>query len=295
MTHAKARKGIILSGGTGTRLHPSTIAVSKQLMPVYDKPMIYYPLSVLMEAGVREILIITTPHDKDAFVTLLGDGAQWGVKFTFAVQPTPRGLADALIIGETFLDGGPCVLILGDNLFFGETFSNGLKAVMEQEKGATVFGYRVNDPQRYGVVEFDSENRAISIKEKPKKPKSDYAVTGLYFYDEHAPKYAKQIVPSKRYELEITSLNQIYLERGELQVQKLSSGTTWLDTGTHASLFQAASFVKVVEDRQGVRICCPEIVAYENGWISKSDLLSLSEPLEKSGYGRFLRHVAERK
>ena len=289
----KRRKGIILSGGTGSRLHPSTIAVSKQLMPVYDKPMIYYPLCVLMEAGIKEILIITTPHEKEAFVRLLGDGARWGVAFTYAVQDKPRGLAEALLIGEEFLAGDPCVLILGDNLFFGETFSSGLKDAMGQGTGATVFGYRVNDPQRYGVVTFDSDGRVVSIIEKPEKPTSNYAVTGLYFYDEHAPTYAKQIKPSSRYELEITSLNQIYLDRGELQVQKLPAGTTWLDTGTHASLFQAASFVNVLEERQGVRICCPEIAAYRNGWIDRAQLLTLSKPLESSGYGMFLRRIAE--
>lgn len=287
------RKGIILSGGTGTRLHPSTIAVSKQLMPVYDKPMIYYPLCVLLDAGVREILIITTPHDKESFELLLGDGSRWGVQFTYAVQPKPRGLAEALIIGEDFLAGDPCVLILGDNLFFGEAFTAGLKEAMMQDSGATVFGYRVNDPERYGVVEFDENGRAVSIVEKPEQPRSNYAVTGLYFYDGQAPKYAKEIKPSGRYELEITSLNEIYLNRGELQVEKLSSGTTWLDTGTHASLFQAASFVNVLEQRQGIRICCPEVSSFKNGWIDRVQLLALSKPLEKSGYGRYLRQVAE--
>ncbi len=293
MNSKPQRKGIILSGGTGTRLHPSTIAVSKQLMPVYDKPMIYYPLCVLMEAGIKDILIITTPHDRSAFEKLLGDGKRWGVSFTYAEQAKPRGLAEALLIGEAFLDGGPCVLILGDNLFFGETFSSGLKQAMSKIDGATVFGYRVNDPQRYGVVEFDDNNRVVSIVEKPKKPKSNYAVTGLYFYDEHAPQYARAIKPSKRYELEITSLNEIYLERGELNVELLSGGTTWLDTGTHGSLFQAASFVSVVQERQGIRICCPEVIAFNNDWIDKAQLLEVAKPLEKSGYGKYLKRVAE--
>lgn len=293
MTDFSTRKGIILSGGTGSRLHPSTIAVSKQLMPVYDKPMIYYPLCVLMEAGIREILIITTPHEKESFVRLLGDGSRWGVSFTYAVQPEPRGLAEALLIGEDFLEGRSCALILGDNLFFGETFSSGLKHAMGQTSGATVFGYRVNDPERYGVVTFDEDNKVVSIIEKPENPTSNYAVTGLYFYDEKASIYAREIKPSQRYELEITSLNQIYLERGALKVQKLPAGTTWLDTGTHASLFQAASFVSVVQQRQGLRICCPEVAAFRNGWIDRAQLLALSQPLEKSGYGRFLRDVAE--
>lgn len=286
------RKGIILSGGTGTRLHPSTIAVSKQLMPVYDKPMIYYPLCVLMEAGVQDILIITTPHDRPAFEKLLGNGQSWGLNLSYAVQAEPRGLAEALIIGEDFLEGGPSVLILGDNLFFGEAFTKGLKTATQQSAGATVFGYQVKDPERYGVVAFDDENRVVSIVEKPEQPQSNYAVTGLYFYDEYAPAYAKTIKPSGRYELEITSLNEIYLERGELQVELLSSGTTWLDTGTHASLFAAASFVNVLEQRQGIRICCPEVVAFNNGWIDRNALTDLAKPLEKSGYGQYLSKVA---
>ena len=230
------RKGIILAGGTGTRLHPSTIAISKQLMPVYDKPMIYYPLCVLMEAGIREIMIITTPHDQAAFKTLLQDGKQWGVSLTFAVQSAPRGIAEALIIAEDFLDGGPSVLVLGDNLFFGETFSKGLEAAMARRDGASVFGFRVNDPQRYGVVEFDKAGKVLSIEEKPTTPKSNYAVTGLYFYDKYAPQYAKDIAPSARQEVEITALNQIYLSKGQLHVELLGGGTTWLDTGTHKSL-----------------------------------------------------------
>ena len=286
------RKGIILAGGTGTRLHPSTIAISKQLMPVYDKPMIYYPLSVLMEAGIREIMVITTPHDQAAFKTLLHDGSQWGLSFTYAVQAAPRGIAEALIIAEDFLDGGPSVLVLGDNLFFGETFSQGLEEAMAREEGASVFGYRVNDPQRYGVVEFDEAGKVLSIEEKPETPKSNYAVTGLYFYDEHAPEYAKQIVPSARQEVEITALNQIYLANGQLHVQLLGGGTTWLDTGTHKSLFEAAQFVNVLQSRQGIRICCPEVLAYKKAWITRDELIAHADRLEKSGYGHFLRDSA---
>ena len=286
------RKGIILAGGTGTRLHPSTIAISKQLMPVYDKPMIYYPLSVLMEAGIREIMIITTPHDQAAFKTLLQDGSQWGLSLTYAIQDAPRGIAEALIIAEEFLVGGPSVLVLGDNLFFGETFSQGLEAAMARMDGASVFGYRVNDPQRYGVVEFDKAGKVLSIEEKPEAPKSNYAVTGLYFYDAHAPEYAKSITPSARQEVEITALNQIYLSKGELHVELLSGGTTWLDTGTHKSLFEAAQFVNVLQSRQGIRICCPEVLAYQKGWISREDLIIHARRLEKSGYGHYLMDVA---
>ena len=287
-----SRKGIILAGGTGTRLHPSTIAISKQLMPVYDKPMIYYPLSVLMEAGIREVMIITTPHDKAAFQTLLQDGSQWGMSLTYAVQDAPRGIAEALIIAEEFLEGGPSVLVLGDNLFFGETFSRGLEAAMARSDGASVFGYRVNDPQRYGVVEFDESGKVLSIEEKPAAPKSNYAVTGLYFYDEHAPEYAKGITPSARQEVEITALNKIYLEKDQLHVQLLGGGTTWLDTGTHKSLFEAAQFVNVLQSRQGIRICCPEVLAYNKGWITRDILISHANRLEKSGYGHYLMDVA---
>lgn len=287
-----SRKGIILAGGTGTRLHPSTIAISKQLMPVYDKPMIYYPLCVLMEAGIREVMIITTPHDKAAFETLLQDGAQWGLSLTYAVQDAPRGIAEALIIAEDFLEGGPSVLVLGDNLFFGETFSRGLEAAMTRTQGASVFGYRVNDPQRYGVVEFDEAGKVLSIEEKPTKPKSNFAVTGLYFYDEHAPQYAKQIKPSARQEVEITALNKIYLEKDQLHVQLLGGGTTWLDTGTHKSLFEAAQFVNVLQSRQGIRICCPEVLAFKKGWISRDVLIGHAKRLEKSGYGHYLMDVA---
>lgn len=290
MSHHK--KGIILAGGTGTRLHPSTIATSKQLMPVYDKPMIYYPLSVLMDAGVREILVITTPHDQTAFQTLLGDGSQWGLAFEYAIQDKPRGIAEALIIAEPFLEGSGSILILGDNLFFGETFSQGLEQAVLQDSGATVFGYRVKDPERYGVVAFDEYGKATSIEEKPAEPKSDYAVTGLYFYDHHASDYAKTIKPSQRQELEITALNQIYLERGKLQVNLLEGGTTWLDTGTHKSLFEAAQFVNVLQSRQGIRICCPEAIAYKKGWIDRDRLIQQALKLKKSGYGNFLMDVA---
>jgi len=261
-------------------------------MPVYDKPMIYYPLCVLMEAGIREIMIITTPHDKAAFQTLLQDGAQWGLSLTYAVQEAPRGIAEALIIAEDFLDGGPSVLVLGDNLFFGETFSRGLQSAMARTDGASVFGYRVNDPQRYGVVEFDEAGKVLSIEEKPPEPKSNYAVTGLYFYDEHAPKYAKNITPSARQEVEITALNKIYLAKGQLHVQLLGGGTTWLDTGTHKSLFEAAQFVNVLQSRQGIRICCPEVLAYNKGWISRDVLIEHATRLEKSGYGNYLMNVA---
>ena len=286
------RKGIILAGGTGTRLHPSTIAISKQLMPIYDKPMIYYPLSVLMEAGIREILIITTPHDQAAFKTLLQDGSQWGLSLSFQIQDAPRGIAEALIIAEDFLQGGPSVLVLGDNLFFGETFSKGLEVAMARDDGASVFGYRVNDPKRYGVVEFDKTGKVLSIEEKPEHPKSNYAVTGLYFYDKHAPKYAKEITPSARQEVEITALNQIYLNKGELHVELLGGGTTWLDTGTHKSLFEAAQFVNVLQSRQGIRICCPEVLAYQRGWINREQLILHARRLEKSGYGNYLMDVA---
>ena len=282
------RKGIILAGGSGTRLHPSTISVSKQLMPVYDKPMIYYPLSVLMDAGMRDVLIITTPQNKNAFEHLLKDGKRWGMNIQYAVQPSPDGLAQALIIAEDFLDGAPSALILGDNLFFGAGFTKATKAASKNINGATVFGYEVKNPKDYGVVGFDKNNKAISLEEKPENPASNYAVTGLYFYDANAPKYAKQVKPSARGELEITALNQIYLDREELTVQLLVEGTTWLDTGTHKSLLQAAQFVSVIEERQGKRICCPEVSAHKNNWINNEQLMALAEPLKKSGYGLYL-------
>lgn len=281
------RKGIILAGGSGTRLHPSTISVSKQLMPVFDKPMIYYPLSVLMTAGIREILIITTPHDQAAFKNLLQDGKRWGIDIKYAVQASPDGLAQALIIAEDFLDGSPSALILGDNLFFGMKFSETVINANQKISGATIFGYEVKNPSDYGVVGFDENKIAISLEEKPKNPASNYAVTGLYFYDEHASRFAKEVKPSARGELEITALNEIYLKNGTLSVELLTNGTTWLDTGTHRSLLHAAQFVSVIEERQGKRICCPEIIAYENNWIDRNQLTTLAESLKKSGYGEY--------
>ncbi len=286
------RKGIILAGGTGSRLHPSTIAVSKQLMPVYDKPMIYYPLSVLIQAGIRDIMIITTPNDKAVFEKLLSDGSQWGLNLTYATQPRPEGIAQALIISEDFLDGGPSALILGDNLFFGSNFIKSVTPIETENSGATVFGYQVEDPSAYGVVGFDSEKNVVSIIEKPTVPASNYAVTGLYFYDERAPEFAKQISPSARGELEITALNEIYLKNGDLKVVLLDSDTTWLDTGTHRSLFEAAEFVKILVSRQGVRICCPEVESFRQGWITADRLLELAKPLAKSGYGNYLKRIA---
>ena len=288
------RKGIILAGGTGSRLHPATISVSKQLMPIFDKPMIYYPLSVLMTAGISEILIITTPHDQDAFKTLLQDGKRWGINVSYAVQPKPEGLAQALIIAEEFLGGAPSALILGDNLFFGTQFTQAIKTAGLKESGATIFGYEVKNPSDYGVVGFDENGNVISVIEKPEKPASNYAVTGLYFYDQHASTYARQVTPSDRNELEITALNDIYLQAGNLEVELLKSGTTWLDTGTHRSLLQAAQFVSVIEERQGKRICCPEVIAYENDWIDRDQLAVLAKPLEKSGYGKYLYKVLAR-
>ena len=293
MSNTKPRKGIILAGGTGSRLHPATITVSKQLMPVFDKPMIYYPLSVLVQAGIRDILMITTPHDQAQFQKLLGDGKNWGLNIEWAVQPSPDGLAQALIIAEDFLDGAPSALILGDNLFFGSGFAQTIKRSVKDTGGATVFGFHVKNPSDYGVVGFDENMNAISLVEKPENPASNYAVTGLYFYDEHAPKYAKTVTPSARGELEITALNEIYLNRGELRVELLDEGTTWLDTGTHRSLLAAAQFVAVIEDRQGMRICCPEVESYRQGWLTKDELRTLADPLKKSGYGNYLAQVAE--
>ncbi|GLQ20967.1 glucose-1-phosphate thymidylyltransferase [Algimonas porphyrae] len=287
------RKGIILAGGTGSRLHPSTISVSKQLMPVFDKPMIYYPLSTLMQAGLSEIMVITTPHDRAAFEHLLGDGRRWGMSITYASQPSPDGLAQALIIAEDFLEGGPSALILGDNLFFGAGFNRTLATAMQRREGATIFGYHVKDPSAYGVVGFDENKKAVSLVEKPKDPASNYAVTGLYFYDGDAPSRARQVKPSARGELEITTLNEMYLDDGKLTVELLNEGSTWLDTGTHRSLLQAAQFVAVIQERQGNRICCPEVIAYQNGWIDRDQLRRLAGPLEKSGYGSYLRQVCE--
>lgn len=282
------RKGIILAGGSGTRLYPTTISVSKQLMPVFDKPMIYYPLSVLMQAGIREILIITTPHDSAAFKNLLSDGSNWGVQIKYATQPSPDGLAQALIIAEEFLNGAPSALILGDNLFFGEQFDVDVAAAAATTSGATIFGYSVKNPEDFGVVTFDSSHRVQTIVEKPKNPGSNYAVTGLYIYDERAPEFARQLKPSARGELEITGLNCMYLEEGSLSVKLLSEGTTWYDTGTHKSLLQAAQFVSLIEERWRRRICCPEEIAFRNGWIDQDQLLTLANELRKSGYGEYL-------
>lgn len=286
------RKGIILAGGSGTRLHPSTISVSKQLMPIYDKPMIYYPLSVLIQAGIRDVLIITTPHDSAAFKNLLRDGKRWGMNIEYAVQPSPDGLAQALIIGEKFLNGAPSALILGDNLFFGKGFIQAITKPKGSGSGATVFGYEVNNPSDYGVVGFDFENKVNSLEEKPTVPASSYAVTGLYFYDENASEYAKSVKPSARGELEITALNEIYLNHGQLTVELLDDDTTWLDTGTNSSLLEAAQFVSVIEKRRGIRICCPEVEAFRHGWIDSEQLGSLAQTLMKSGYGRYLLAVS---
>jgi glucose-1-phosphate thymidylyltransferase len=288
------RKGIILAGGSGTRLYPLTQVVSKQLLPVYDKPMIYYPLSTLMQAHIRDILIITTPHEQSMFQKLLGDGSQWGIRLQYAVQERPEGLAQALIIGEDFLDGNPGCLILGDNIFHGGGLRDVLRRATERERGATVFGYWVSDPERYGVVEFDSAFQALSIEEKPSRPKSNYAVTGFYFYDERAPEFARSLEPSARGELEITDLNKRYLEVGELSVERLGRGYAWLDTGTHESLQQAASFIETIETRQGLKIACPEEIALMQGWIDRAQVERLAEPLRKSGYGDYLLQLLHR-
>lgn len=283
-----SRKGIILAGGSGTRLHPLTISVSKQLLPVYDKPMIYYPLSILMLSGVKEILIITTPRDQNSFEALLGDGSQFGIHIEYAVQSSPDGLAQAFLIGEQFLDGKPSALVLGDNIFYGEGLSRRLQAANNEPKGATVFGYYVSNPQDYGVVGFDESGKALSLEEKPKEPKSNFAVTGLYFYDENVVDYAKSLKPSPRGELEITDLNRKYLEAGTLNVELMSRGTAWLDTGQQSALLDAANFVKIVEERQGLKIGCPEEVAFRMGYIDARELEKLATPLLKSGYGEYL-------
>ncbi len=288
------RKGIILAGGSGTRLYPLTYSVSKQLMPVYDKPMIYYPLSTLMLSGITQILLITTPHDLDNFKHLLGDGSQWGIELEYAVQPSPDGLAQAFIIGRDFVGKDPVTLILGDNIFYGEGLSDRLQSIAKQEHGATIFGYYVKDPQRYGVVGFDDTGCVTSLEEKPESPKSNYAATGLYFYDNAVIDIAGQITPSARGELEITDVNKIYLEQGTLTVELFSRGTAWLDTGTHESLLDAATFIKVVEDRQGLKIACPEEIAYRMKLITAEKLEKTAQPMKKNGYGQYLLNLLEK-
>lgn len=286
-------KGIILAGGTGTRLHPLTSTVSKQLMPVYDKPMVYYPLATLMRAGIRDILIITTPQDQAAFKALLGDGQQWGLNLSYTIQPSPDGLAQAFILGEDFVGNNPVALVLGDNIFYGDGLTQKLQRSAQQGQGASVFAYYVHDPERYGVVEFDDAGLAIGIEEKPDEPRSNYAVTGLYFYDKDVVSIAKDIKPSARGELEITDVNKVYLERGDLRVEVMSRGMAWLDTGTHNSLLDAANFIRVVEERQGLKIACPEEIAYRMGYIDAEQLLALAKPLLKSGYGVYLEGLLD--
>jgi glucose-1-phosphate thymidylyltransferase len=289
----KPRKGIILAGGAGTRLHPITMSLSKQLLPVYDKPMIYYPLAALMSAGIREFLVITTPRDQASFRDLLGSGAQWGLSFEYIIQDAPNGIAQALILGEPFLDGAPSALILGDNIFYGANLTALLQSASLRESGATVFGYYVQDPERYGVVQFDAQGRVTDLLEKPASPPSNYAVTGIYFYDGRASALAKALKPSARGELEITDLNRAYLKLGELHVERLGRGTAWLDTGTHNSLLDAGVFVRIIEERQGLKVACVEEIAWRSGFIDTAQLVKLAEPLAKSGYGEYLLRLVK--